>query len=83
MVMSLNELAAGLQILAKYYDLDNPCEGGADHDIVYGPTVEISEEDIEKDEIIDRRISEEDRKKLTELNWFVAAEHDYCWCKCV
>lgn len=67
--MSLKKLADGIAILAKYYDIDDPCDCGADHDIIFGPSIEWTEEDFEKDEVIDRKVSDEDRKKLAELGW--------------
>lgn len=77
--MSLKQILDGLKILEKYYDLSNPLEGGADHDILYGPSVEISEEDWEKDEMIDRKISEADHKELITLGWYVDCCPDPSW----
>lgn len=70
--MSLNMIADGIKILAKYYD---PCVGAADHDIIYGPSPESTDLDSD-DNPIDPLISAEDHAKLKDLDWYI---DDDCW----
>jgi hypothetical protein len=56
------EIAEGLMILAKYPN----CDTSAEHDVILsGPN------DPET-------VSDEDKKRLTELTWFISGEYG-CW----
>lgn len=57
----IKRIIEGLQILAKYKP-DDYC--AAEHDVLYGPDAEVTEEE---------------RKKLDELEWFYDDEVG-CWC---
>lgn len=54
--MNLDNFIAGLEIIRKYYEKTDGYHLGAEHDIIYVYATE-------------RPISDDDLKKLCELNW--------------
>jgi len=62
----------GLQIIAKYIDIDhNNIIGAAGHDIIYSSDI---------DEIVEAGITEEDAIALRKLNWMIDSECDCLAC---
>ena len=64
------DIIDGLRCLHSYSESENPDQdflGGADHDIIYGPSV-----DPEK-------MNPEDLENLERSGWFLSEEFD-CWC---
>ncbi len=57
----------GLVILSKY--TDNLIHG-ADHDIIYGPNIEV---------LIKSGITDEDVESLAKLNWMIQDEYLTCY----
>ena len=57
----------GLKLLSKY---ENYLVHGADHDIIYGPDIDV---------LIDANITENDVKRLRELNWMIRDEYLACF----
>lgn len=59
----------GLNLMAKYFP-GKGIIGGADHDMIYGPTVnDLIEADITKDDVI----------QLVKWNWLLSEDSDYLY----
>lgn len=60
----------GLNIIAKYFSVRKEILVGADHDVIYSVGI---------DELAAAGITEEDAKKLRELNWMVDCSSLACF----
>ena len=70
---TINDVVKGLRIFAKYEKKGMEAHmGGADHDVIYGSSGIIKQEDF----------SIEDQAELLEAGWHWSDENG-CWCRFV